>query len=89
MGGLVNIISPLTSQLRTFSRKISVKYVGPVAIYKVTDPKSLILCTLYDKLILSFFEHEKLKPAIIMTSQGNVTMLPQLKQELQAVITTT
>ena len=28
-GDLVYIISPLTSQLRTASRKIAVKYVGP------------------------------------------------------------
>ena len=33
-GDLVYIISPLTSQLRTNSRKIAIKYVGPVVIYK-------------------------------------------------------
>ena len=33
-GDLVYIISPLTSQLRTNSRKIAVKYIGPVVIYK-------------------------------------------------------
>ena len=31
---LVYLISPLTSQLRTASRKIMVKYVGPLVIYK-------------------------------------------------------
>ena len=31
---LVYIISPLTSQLRTASRKVSIKYVGPLAVYK-------------------------------------------------------
>ena len=31
-GDLVYIISPLTSQLRTNSRKISVKYIGPVVV---------------------------------------------------------
>ena len=31
-GGLVCIISPLTSQLRTASRKIMIKYVGPLVI---------------------------------------------------------
>ena len=35
---LVYIIPPLTSQLRTASRKISIKYVGPLAIYKIVDP---------------------------------------------------
>ena len=33
-GDLVYIISPLTSQLRTNSWKIAVKYVGPVVVYK-------------------------------------------------------
>ena len=31
-GDLVYIISPLTSQLRTASRKVSIKYVGPLAV---------------------------------------------------------
>ena len=35
---LVYIISPLTSQLRTPSRKIAIKYVGPLAVYKIIDP---------------------------------------------------
>ena len=34
-GGLVYIISPLTSQSRTNSWKIAVKYVGPVVVYKI------------------------------------------------------
>ena len=33
-GDLVCIISPLTSQLRTNSWKIAIKYVGPVVVYK-------------------------------------------------------
>ena len=37
-GDLVYIISPLTSQLRTSSQKIAVKYVGPVVVYKIVDP---------------------------------------------------
>ena len=31
---LVYIISPVTSQLRTSSRKVTIKYVGPLVIYK-------------------------------------------------------
>ena len=34
-GGIVYIISPLTSQLRTASQKIAIKYVGPVVVYKI------------------------------------------------------
>ena len=37
-GDLVYIISPLTSQLCTASRKVMIKYVGPVLIYKIIDP---------------------------------------------------
>ena len=41
-GDLVYIISPLTSQLRTHSWKIAVKYVGPVVVYKIIDPQLFI-----------------------------------------------
>ena len=37
-GDLIYIISPLTSQLHTASRKVMIKYVGPVVIYKIIDP---------------------------------------------------
>ena len=39
-GDLVSIISPLTSQLCTASRRVTVKYVGPVVIYKIIDPQN-------------------------------------------------
>ena len=42
-GDLVYIISSLTSQLCTASRKIMVKYVGPVVIYKIIDPHNYLL----------------------------------------------
>ena len=35
---LVYIISLLTSKLRTASQKFAIKYVGPVAVYKLIDP---------------------------------------------------
>ena len=41
-GDLVYIISPLTSQLRTNSWKIAVKYVGPVVVYKIVDPHNYL-----------------------------------------------
>ena len=37
-GDLVYLISPLMSQLRTASRKNMVKYVEPLAVYKIIDP---------------------------------------------------
>ena len=79
-GDLVYIISPLTSQLRTASRKITIKYVGPLAIYKLVDPHNYLLITLDGKLLRGLFEHERLKPAVIRTNQGNVTTLLKLKQ---------
>ena len=79
-GYLVYIILPLTSQLRTASRKISIKYVGPLVVYKIVDPHNYLLITLDGKLLTGLFEHERLKPAVIRTNQGNVTNLSKLKQ---------
>ena len=50
-GDLVYIISPVTSQLCTTSRKIMVKYVGPVVIYKTVDPHNYLLMTLDGKIL--------------------------------------
>ena len=36
-GDLVYIISPLTGQLHTASRKVTIKDVGPVVIQKIID----------------------------------------------------
>ena len=79
-GDLVYIISPLTGQLRTNSRKISVKYIGPVVIYKIIDPHNYLLMTLDGVMLKGIFEHERLKPAVIRTNRGNVQKLADLKQ---------
>ena len=81
-GDLVYIILPLTSQLRRNSRKVTIKYVGPLAIYKIVDPHNYLLMTLDGKILRGLFEHERLKLAIIRTSYGNVINLAQLKQVL-------
>ena len=57
------IISPLTSQLRTSSRKVTIKYVGPLVIYKIVDPHNYLLMTLDGKILLGLFEFERIKPA--------------------------
>ena len=44
---LVCIVSPLKSQLCTASRKVVIKYVGPVVIYKIIDPHNYLPMT-YD-----------------------------------------
>ena len=73
------IISPLTSQLRTNSRKISVKYIGPVVMYKIIDPHNYLLMTLDGIMLRGIFEHKRLKPTVIRTSQGNMHKLAEYK----------
>ena len=59
-GDLVYIISPLTSQLITASRKVAIKSLGPLVIYKIVDPCNYLLMTLDGKLLRGLFEHERL-----------------------------
>ena len=61
-GDLVYLISPLTTQLRTNSRKVSVKYVGSFVIYKIMDNHNYLLMTVDGQLMRGLFEHERLKP---------------------------
>ena len=49
-GDQMYIISPLMSQLCTASRKVMIKYVGPVVIYKIMDSHNYLLMTLDGKL---------------------------------------
>ena len=62
------------------SHKVAIKYVGPVVIYKIIDPHNYLLMTLDGKILRLLFEHERLKPVNIRTSQGNVHNLAQLRQ---------
>ena len=48
---LVYLISPLMNQLRTTSKKIMVKYVGPLVVYKIIDPHNYLLMTLDGKFL--------------------------------------
>ena len=83
-GNLVYIILPLISQLKTALRKVSIKYVGPLAVYKLVDPHNYLLITLDGKLLRGLFEHERLKPAVTRTNQGSVTNLSKLKQVMSS-----
>ena len=74
----------LTSQLHTAFQKVTIKYVGPVVIYKITDPHNYLIMTLDGGILRGLFEHERLKPTNLRTSQGNVQNLPQLKQVINA-----
>ena len=78
----MHIIYPLTCQLRTNSRKVTIKYVGPLIIYKIVDPHNYLLMTLDGKILRGLLEFERLKPAVIRTSYANVFNLVQLKQVL-------
>ena len=64
------------------SCKVTIKYVHPVAIYKIVDPHNYLLMTLDGRILRGLFEHEGLKPANIRTSQGNIQYLAQLKQNM-------
>ena len=77
-GDLVYIISPLASQLRTASRKVAIKYLGPLVIYKIIDPHYYFLMTLDGKILRGLCEHERLEAAIIRTHHGNTNSLVQL-----------
>ena len=68
------------------SRKVTIKYVGPVVMYKIIDPHNYLLMTLDRKILRGLFEHERLKPANIRTGQGNVCNLAQLKQIINIVL---
>ena len=74
------IISPLTSQLRTNSWKIAIKYLGPFIVYKIVDPHNYLLMILDGKILKGIFEHQRLKPIIIKTNHRNVQNLAELRQ---------
>ena len=81
---LVYIISLLTCQFHTAS--ITIKYVGCVVMYKIIDLHNYLLRTSDGRMLKGLFEHERLKPTIIRTSQGNVQNLAQLKQVMTACL---
>ena len=64
-------------QLHTASRKVMIKYVRLVLIYKSIDLHNYLLMTLDGKILRGLFKHERLKPVNIRTSQGNIQNLAQ------------
>ena len=85
---LVYLISPLTTQLRTSSRKVAINYVGLLVVYKIVDPQNYLLMTIDGKLLGGLFEHERLKPGMIRTDKGNVSTLSALKRVMNLEIST-
>ena len=74
-GDLVYIISPLICQLRTASRKVTIKYVGPLVLYKIVDPHNYLLMMLDEKILRGLSQYDRLTPAIIRISHSNVNNL--------------
>ena len=44
--------------------------------------------TLDSKILRGLFEHERLKPTMLRTSEGNASNLPQLKQVINVGLST-
>ena len=63
---------------------MTIKYVGPVVIYKIIDPDNYLLMTLDGKILRGLFEHERWKPAYTRKSQGKIQNLAQLQQIMNA-----
>ena len=57
-----------------------IKYVGPIVVYKIIDLCNYLLMTLDGKILQGLFKHERLTPATLRTSEGNVNNLAKLKQ---------
>ena len=70
------LISSLTFQLRTASRKVAKRYVCPLVIYKIVDPLNYLLMTMDGKLMRGVFEHERLKPVVL--KQTKEMLVPRL-----------
>ena len=60
------------------------KLLQDLAVYKIVDPHNYLLITLDGKLLRGLFKHERLKPAVIRTNQGNATNLSKLKQVMSS-----
>ena len=66
-----------------------IKYVCPIVIYKIINPHNYLVMTLDAKILWVLFEHERLKPTILRTSEGNVSNLSKLKQLINIGLTMT
>ena len=69
------------------SRKVMIKYVRPIVVYKIIDLHNYLLMMLDGKLLRGLFKHQRLKSAILRTSEGNITNLVKLKQLINTGLT--
>ena len=56
-----------------------IKYVGSIVVYKIIDLHNYLLMTSDGNILQGLFEHERLKPAVLRTSEGNVNNLVKCK----------
>ena len=77
------------SQLCTASRKVMIKYVGLIVMYKIIDSHNYLLMTLDSKILRGLFLHERLKPAMLRISEGNISNLSQLRQVIHIGLSAT
>ena len=52
-----------------------------MVIYKIIDPHNYLLMTLDGIMLRGIFEHQRLKPAIIRTSWGNIQKFSTTKTD--------
>ena len=83
---LVYIISSLTSQLHTTSRKVTIKYVGQVVIYKIIDPHNYLLMTLDGKIPRGLFEHDSFKASKYKDKSGKYSEFSAIKTNYECRI---
>ena len=69
------------------STKFGINYVGLLVIYKIVDLHNYLLMTIEGQLMRGLFEHERLKPAILLMDKGNVKTLLELKRVMNLSIT--
>ena len=55
-------------------------------IYRIVDPHNYLLMTIDGQLMRGLCEHERLKPAMIRTNQGNVKTLSALRKAINLEI---
>ena len=77
---------PLNISVEDIFKKVWVKYVGPLVVYKIVDPHNYLLMSVDGKLMRGLFEHERLKPAIMHMDRGNVRTLSELKKVMNLEI---
>ena len=84
VGEIVYLHQPSSAILRTGSRKIRCKFVGPLVIYKAISPTQFLIMSLTGEIYPRLIEETRMKPGVIRTTKGNVRTLAELKAVLRS-----